>query len=371
MVKPAYVASSADDPLPWRLVAKEAGGGLVMDVGCHTIDICDFIVGPLHNVAGCATQSAGAPYAVEDGVAFTARFSGSTGHVGADADADADAGAGACAGAGAGAGVGVGAGADTSNARSINSGNDAIATMSWCFVGPSTTSRHNEDEIVVRGTRGELRLSTFGSEPVRVSVADPVTGELHVTTHDFPRPDHVHQPLVQTIVDELRGVARKPRCPSRGDNAVRVAEVLDAVLARYYGGRADAFWDREETWPRASSQPPAPLANNTGDVDGMPPLIRTPPGMYVVPTLFAFACEGTSVCVPARGCALLRVCLSGVGAGYVGGWLGGGTVEMVGGWVCGWVGGWAVGWAGGWMGRWMGGREGGMVGGWVSWCVGA
>ena len=76
MVKPAYVASSADDSLPWRLVAKEAGGGLIMDVGCHTIDICDFIVGPFNNVAGCATQSAGAPYAVEDGVALTARFNG-------------------------------------------------------------------------------------------------------------------------------------------------------------------------------------------------------------------------------------------------------------------------------------------------------
>lgn len=241
MIKPMYAPSVADEPLPWRLVAEEAGGGLVMDVGCHTIDICDFIVGPLRDASGCASRLAGAPYAVEDRVALTARF---------ESASDADGG--------------------------IKS--DAIASMTWSFVEP-TASHQSEDEIVVRGTRGELRLSTFGSEPVRVSVANPATGDMHVTEYEFPRPEHVHQPLVQTIVDELRGVAGRPPCPSRGDNAIRVADVIDAALAGYYGGRADAFWEREATWPQSFDGLLQASSRSNADDEGLPPLIRTPPGL--------------------------------------------------------------------------------------------
>lgn len=32
-------------------------------------------------------------------------------------------------------------------------------------------------------------------------------------------------------------------------SAVRTAAVLDKVLEGYYGGRSDAFWLREESWP--------------------------------------------------------------------------------------------------------------------------
>lgn len=32
--------------LPWRLIASEAGGGLIMDLGCHIIDRIDYVCGP-------------------------------------------------------------------------------------------------------------------------------------------------------------------------------------------------------------------------------------------------------------------------------------------------------------------------------------
>ena len=64
----------------------------------------------------------------------------------------------------------------------------------------------------------------------------------------FDRPAHVHQPLVQMVVDELRGCASVP-CPSTGANAIRCAEVMDSALESFYGGRSDDFWEREDTWP--------------------------------------------------------------------------------------------------------------------------
>lgn len=199
MVKPPVVVPK-DGALPWRLQASHAGGGLLLDVGCHTIDIIDFIVGPLADVVGGATRVlSDAAYDVEDTVALTGTFAG-----------------------------------------------NAVATMSWSFAGPPSGG---QDEIVIRGTKGELRLSTFGSEPVRVTLYD-ASGSATVTEHAFPRPAHVHQPLVQTIVNELRGVnGGVDACPSRGDNALRVAIVIDTVLTGFYGGRDDPFWLRQGMWP--------------------------------------------------------------------------------------------------------------------------
>lgn len=55
-----------------------------------------------------------------------------------------------------------------------------------------------------------------------------------VFTDDPPRnPPHVHQPLVQTIVDELEGTGR---CESTGESGARTSWVMDRCLQRWYGG---------------------------------------------------------------------------------------------------------------------------------------
>jgi 1,5-anhydro-D-fructose reductase (1,5-anhydro-D-mannitol-forming) len=38
----------------------------------------------------------------------------------------------------------------------------------------------------------------------------------------------VHQPLIQTIVDEFNGLGH---CPSTGESAARTARVVDRILA--------------------------------------------------------------------------------------------------------------------------------------------
>jgi predicted dehydrogenase len=173
--------------LSWRLIAEQSGGGIFLDLGSHTLDVLDFILGPLSDVRGCAANLAG-DYDVEDAVAMTFRTP-----------------------------------------------SGALGTASWNFASDAA-----EDLIEIFGTQGRITLSTFGNEPVRLVSS---RGE---ESFDLPNPPHVQQPLIQTIVDELHG---RGECPSTGISAARTAKVMDTVLADYYGGRDDAFWLRGETWP--------------------------------------------------------------------------------------------------------------------------
>jgi predicted dehydrogenase len=174
-------------PLPWRLEAEHAGGGLFLDLGCHTLDILDFICGPLQEVRGAAANLA-TPCAVEDTVAL-----------------------------------------------SFRTADGAVGSAQWLFAAAARA-----DEIVISGERAEVRLSTFGSEPVELRQGD------RVDRFDLPNPPHIQQPFIQTIVDELRG---KGTCPSTGVSAARTSAVMDAVLLGYYGTREDGFWGHPERWP--------------------------------------------------------------------------------------------------------------------------
>ena len=176
------------DSLPWRLKAADAGGGIFLDMGCHTLDILDFLLGPLANVKGDATRS-DSRFLVEDTVNMTFTVEGG-----------------------------------------------AAGTAAWDFTGATDST----DRITLRGERGEISLSTFGNEPIALRT------ESGTETFDRPNPPHIQQPLIQTIVDELLyGVAK---CPSSGATAARTSRVMDTVLNSYYGGREDAFWLRPQTW---------------------------------------------------------------------------------------------------------------------------
>jgi predicted dehydrogenase len=111
----------------------------------------------------------------------------------------------------------------------------ALGVASWDFAGSA-----RQDTLEIIGTAGRLRLSTFDNEPVKIHGRDGIE------VIDRPNPAHIQQPLIQSIVDELRG---RGVCPSTGTTAARTARVMDAVLSGYYGGRHDAFWNRPESWP--------------------------------------------------------------------------------------------------------------------------
>jgi predicted dehydrogenase len=176
-----------DGPLPWRFEAEHAGAGVFLDMGSHTLDLLDFFFGPLEHVAGRAANLA-SPYAVEDTVAL-----------------------------------------------SFVTAAGAPGTALWNFA-----SELPEDACQISGTKGRLTFSTFGLEPLRLETARGAS------EFAFPPLPHVGQPMIQAVVDELRGGAP---CASTGESARRTSRVMDRALESYYGGRADAFWQRPATWP--------------------------------------------------------------------------------------------------------------------------
>jgi 1,5-anhydro-D-fructose reductase (1,5-anhydro-D-mannitol-forming) len=178
--------------LPWRLEASHSGGGLFMDIGSHTLDILDHLLGPLQNCAGTARNLA-SPHAVEDSVVMNFQTAGG-----------------------------------------------ALGTGHWNFA-----SSIHEDIIEITGTAARISLSTFGNDPVRLLTAN--TEE----RFNLPNPPHVHQPLIQLMVNDLLG---NGKCPSTGESGARTSAVMDIALSSYYNGRGDAFWHRPGTWEKTEQR---------------------------------------------------------------------------------------------------------------------
>jgi predicted dehydrogenase len=157
----------------WRVDPAIAGGGLFLDLASHGFDLLDFLLGPIAAVSGVAVNT-GRSYAAEDLTTACFRFESGA------------------------AGTGV-----------------------WDF-----NADRSADGIVITGTAGELHMPVFTDGPLVLRVG----GEDRVLP--FSNPPHVHQPLVQTVVDELLG---RGRCESTGRSGARASWVMDQCLAGYYG----------------------------------------------------------------------------------------------------------------------------------------
>jgi acetylornithine deacetylase/succinyl-diaminopimelate desuccinylase-like protein len=79
------------------------------------------------------------------------------------------------------------------------------------------------DRIEIVGSKGTITFACFETTPIRLWTA--------AGTQEFPEPtpEHVQQPLIQTVVDELRGVPGAS-CPSTGETAARTSWVADQIL---------------------------------------------------------------------------------------------------------------------------------------------
>jgi len=161
----------AGGAVPWRVNPLLSGGGFFFESACHTLDFLDFVFGPVREVRGFAANQAGA-YRPEDTVAATYRFASGV----------------------QGSGI-------------------------WCYAAD-----FDEEYNEIIGATGRIRFSTSAPVPIRIIRGD--------TVEELPLgdPEHVHQPLIQTIVDELNG---NGKCESTGESGARTAQVMDAILSEY------------------------------------------------------------------------------------------------------------------------------------------
>jgi hypothetical protein len=96
-----------------------------------------------------------------------------------------------------------------------------LGTGIWNF-----NAARKRDAMLIVGSGGELHTPVFADDDVVV-----VSRSGEATVHPVRNPPHVHQPLIQTIVDELLG---RGRSESTGESAARTSKVLDACVASYY-----------------------------------------------------------------------------------------------------------------------------------------
>lgn len=162
---------SDNEVLPWRLDKAISGGGLFVDLASHTLDIMDFLLGPIKAATGNAGNQAWL-YSVEDIVTGSFLFESGI------------------------QGTGV-----------------------WCF-----TAFENVDINEIVGSKGKLTFSTFGDEPVVLMTDEGIT------EFESKRPQHIQQHLIQTMVNELNGGAASP---SHGESAARTSWVMDQLLQGY------------------------------------------------------------------------------------------------------------------------------------------
>lgn len=161
----------AGGAVPWRVDPALSGGGFFFEAVCHTFDFLDFLFGPIEDLHGIAGNKAGA-WRPEDTVVASYRFASGV--------------------------FGCGA---------------------WCYAAD-----HDYEMNEIVGSRGSLFFSTSEPLPIRLVCAGK-TSEIAIGD-----PPHVHQPLIQTIVDELNGVGR---CPSTGESGARTASVMEGLLAGF------------------------------------------------------------------------------------------------------------------------------------------
>ncbi|MFH2027140.1 MAG: Gfo/Idh/MocA family oxidoreductase [bacterium] len=154
----------------WRIDPEIAGCGYFCDLGSHMIDLVQFFLGEICEASGFAENQAGL-YEVEDIISANFKFE-----------------------------------------------NGVLGSGTWCF-----TANENLDETEIVGSKGKISYATFGDLPFIVHTKH------RRKEYKIHHPDHIQQPLIQTIVDELTGTGQ---CPSTGKTAATTNWVIDKVFGR-------------------------------------------------------------------------------------------------------------------------------------------
>jgi len=159
----------------WRVFPEISGGGHFHDLAAHQIDYLEYLLGPIKDAKGISLNQTG-HYPADDIV--TAVFLFESGVAG---------------------------------------------TGSWCFSVPENLKT---DTTVIIGSEGKITFSFFEHQHIFVEKSDG--SNLHYT---LPHPENIQQPLIQTIVDQLRG---KGKSPSTGKTGIRSTLIMEWITSHYH-----------------------------------------------------------------------------------------------------------------------------------------
>ncbi len=152
----------------WRVDPKIAGGGYFYDLAPHSIDILQFLLGDAVSAKGYVSNQR-RRYEAEDIVSGLVTLE-----------------------------------------------NDVHVALVWNF-----NAYGDMDRTEIVGDEGKLTFSTFGDGPIVLETQDGSE------VFNIENPLHIQQPLIQTIVNELRG---NGCCPSTGDTAAKTNWVMDRIF---------------------------------------------------------------------------------------------------------------------------------------------
>lgn len=166
------IAQSGESQPNWRVLPEVSGGGLFHDLASHQFDFLEYVLGPIKSASGMARNQAGL-YPADDIVVANFEFE-----------------------------------------------SGVLGSGSWCF---TTSKEQRIDQTQLIGSKGKLTFCFFEKFIIRVET------EAGVEEYTVPFPEHVQQPLIEQIVNELRGGSQSP---STGETAARITSILDKITER-------------------------------------------------------------------------------------------------------------------------------------------
>lgn len=171
LIKSPKPGDKIADKQEWRIKPDISGGGYFHDLASHQLDLIAYLLGDIEEAKGIQANVMGY-YAAADTVTATFRCS-----------------------------------------------SGVLGSGSWTF---TSIFQHYKDEITLTGDQGKITFCTFNGNIPIVLETKFGRDEFHL-----PYPPHVQQPLIQTIVDELRG---EGICPSTGYSGAKTNLVMDRIL---------------------------------------------------------------------------------------------------------------------------------------------
>lgn len=155
----------------WRVLPEVSGGGHFHDLASHQVDFLEFLLGNINSVQGMARNQAKL-YPADDIVMANFEFA-----------------------------------------------SGVLGSGTWCF---TLNPEQRVDETQIIGSKGKISFAFFNDSPIRVETAEGLV------EYPIPYPEHVQQPLIEGIVQQLRG---QGTCSSDGISGARANAWLDQLTA--------------------------------------------------------------------------------------------------------------------------------------------